>query len=258
MCTLIALYRRVAGCPLVVAANRDEFHDRPAEGPALRGTPGGVVLSPRDKRAGGTWLGLNSKGLFAALTNRRCEDPDPACRSRGHLVMEALAAASAHEAARSFEDLAVDAYNPFNLFVADSRSAHVVSLGERVERFDLAPGAHVIGNAHPGDRCHPKIARLAGEAEQAAQAPADRVLDELAEVCRRHVDGDPFAATCVHAGAYGTRSSLLLRTSERDGGELRFAGGAPCVTPYDDFTPLLHELGAFGPRAGDHTVRKAR
>ena len=36
MCTLIALHRCYPDASLVVAANRDEYLDRPAEGPALR------------------------------------------------------------------------------------------------------------------------------------------------------------------------------------------------------------------------------
>ncbi len=73
MCTLIVLHRCIEATALVVAANRDEFFERPAEGPALRHTAHGKVLAPRDAQAGGTWLGLNEHGLFAAITNRRSE-----------------------------------------------------------------------------------------------------------------------------------------------------------------------------------------
>ena len=73
MCTLIAIHRTVTGAPLVVAANRDEYLDRPAEGPSIHEKPGGPVLAPRDVRAGGTWLGINPMGVFAGVTNRRAE-----------------------------------------------------------------------------------------------------------------------------------------------------------------------------------------
>ena len=105
MCTLIALHRCFADAPLVVAANRDEFLERPTEGPALRDvairssdTARTRVVAPRDLRAGGSWLGLNAAGVFAAVTNRRCDAPDPARRSRGWLVMKALAEPSAERA----------------------------------------------------------------------------------------------------------------------------------------------------------------
>lgn len=254
MCTLIALHQCVVGAPLVVAANRDEFLDRPAEGPALRDTPHGTILAPKDARAGGTWLGLSSSGLFAAVTNRRNGEPDPGLRSRGLLVHDALRAASAEEAALEIERLDCHVYNPFNLFVADGETAHVISCAEETQRIDLEPGAHVIGNVHPHELT-PKIARLRGEVARAADAPAERVLLDLARVCRGHDGGDPLASTCVHAGQYGTRSSTLLRLGREP--ELRHAGGAPCTAAYDDFSPLLCELGLeTGTRVGDTSVRK--
>jgi len=152
MCTLIAFHRCFADAPLVVAANRDEFLERPTEGPALREASisssrrtgrsgrGGAsaratrVVAPRDLRAGGSWLGVNASGLFAAITNRRCDSPDPSRRSRGWLVMEALAEPSAERAAERFARLPGDAYNPFNLFVADRESAHVVTYSDRPQR----------------------------------------------------------------------------------------------------------------------------
>jgi uncharacterized protein with NRDE domain len=165
MCTLIAFHRCFSDAPLVVAANRDEFHERPTEGPALReasistasrersGRAGAArsrrVVAPLDRRAGGSWLGVNAAGLFAAITNRRCDHPDPGRRSRGWLVMEALTEPSARRAAERFARLPAAAYNPFNLFVADSETAHLVTYADRPERRDFGPGPHVIGNLHP-------------------------------------------------------------------------------------------------------------
>ncbi len=108
MCTLIALHRPDPRVPLVIAANRDEYLDRPAAGPAVIECEGRRVLAPLDLRAGGTWLGLAETGVFAALTNRPCPEPDPARRSRGLLVTEALGAASAAEAASRLSSLLPD------------------------------------------------------------------------------------------------------------------------------------------------------
>jgi uncharacterized protein with NRDE domain len=259
MCTLIALHRCVAGAPLVVAANRDEFSGRPSEGPALRDTANGIILAPRDLRAGGTWLGVTSTGLFAALTNRVCASPDASRRSRGLLVLDALSAASASEAAERFERLSADAYNPFNLFLADRDTAHVVSYADAPERFDLQPGAHAIGNARPGDRT-PKLERQRKWAEEVVGAPADRVLDRLADICRNHEGEDAISATCVHGSAYATQSSTLLRMDEPSGsGELRYLEGTPCTSAYTDFTPLLWRLGLqSGSITGESSMRKDR
>jgi uncharacterized protein with NRDE domain len=244
MCTLIALHRCVPGAPLVVAANRDEFSDRPSAAPALRDSGHGLIVAPSDVRAGGTWLGLNPRGLFAAVTNRRCEDPDPRRRSRGLLVLDALGAAGAREAAQRAEKLPSETYNPFNLFVADRDRAVVITYEKSPRRIDLGPGAHVIGNADPLAAPSAKVARLREQARAAAAGPPERLLDRLAAVCREHVgDGEPLGDTCVHAGAYGTRSSTLLRLAEpAHESVLRFADGPPCETAYDDFTHLLRDL----------------
>ena len=259
MCTLIALHRCISGAPLLIAANRDEFHDRPAQPPALRSGAGGLVLAPRDDQAGGTWLGLNEQGLFAALTNRPCPEPDRERRSRGLLVMDALSEASAEEAAKRLSVLPDRAYNPFNLFVSDRDSAWLVTYGDGARALALGPGAHVIGNADPSAPPTPKLERLRREVAEAASKPADEVIGALAEICCSHEGEDPLRATCVHAGHYGTRSSTLLALAE-PGSEsvFHFAEGAPCSTPYEDFTPLLHELGQGSQRVGGEPMRIVR
>jgi uncharacterized protein with NRDE domain len=254
MCTLIAIHRRIPGAPLVVAANRDEFFDRPSEGPALReistlwNARGGWAVAPLDIRAGGTWLGLGSQGLFAAVTNRRCPDPDPERRSRGLVVMEALAAQSAVAAAKRFAELPERAYNPFNALVADREQAFALVYQDAPKLNPLPPGAHVIGNGDPNAREIPKLARVMDRAERAARLPVKSALDSLADTCREHgEEGETTGAslddTCVHLEGYGTRSSVLLVLADRiEGSRFLYADGPPCTHDYQDFTPLLHEL----------------
>jgi hypothetical protein len=244
MCTLIALHRCIPGAPLVIAANRDEFFDRPSEGPALREGARRRILSPADKRAGGTWLGVSDRGVFAALTNRRCPDPDPKRKSRGHVVLEALEADSARDAARTLSRLPVKAFNPFNAFVADGREAFALIYQDEPVLQPLAPGAHVVGNADPDTTAVPKVARVLERARAAEGLPLGAALDRLRTLCGTHEPGPPsLDDTCIHLDGYGTRSSALLVLGERvEDGRFWFADGAPCRRDYDDFTPLLHEL----------------
>src|SRR5437899_11225206 len=68
--------------------NRDESAMRPADPPAvLDGTP--IIVAPRDRQAGGTWLRASGTGLVVALSNRRGRT-SPSARSRGQLVLDAL------------------------------------------------------------------------------------------------------------------------------------------------------------------------
>ncbi|MAE93125.1 MAG: hypothetical protein CL910_00550 [Deltaproteobacteria bacterium] len=247
MCTLLALHRCFPDAPLVIAANRDEYHDRPAEGPRLRFGGGRRILAPRDLREGGTWLGWNEAGLFAGLTNRPTASPDPHRRSRGNLVIDLLSEGSAKEASERLAALPAGAFNPCNLLLADGLAAYSVVLEGRPRIAELEPGAHVIGNADPNDAGHPKVGRLMQEVAPIADGPLDGAVGALAHALRMHVpEGDtrtPLEATCIHAGPYGTRSSTLyVRGRRREEDLLLYADGPPCETSFEDMTPLLAEL----------------
>jgi uncharacterized protein with NRDE domain len=241
MCTLVAAVRPTPAVPLLVAANRDELTARPAVPPLLwPGPPRSVA--PRDEVAGGSWLGLNEHGLFVGITNRAGAPPDPARRSRGKLVIDALAAPSAAALHDTLAGLDPASFNPFHLLYADRASAHLTwSDGCSLHRLDLAPGLHVVTERSFGaadDRRTDLIRRVWDERDTSPAA--------LQALLSRHAE-DPFAATCVHADAfgYGTRSSLILTLGER-WHETRFlwAEGRPCVTPYADQAGLVGRLAA--------------
>jgi hypothetical protein len=82
MCTLVALHRCTPGAFLWIAANRDEYVDRPSDGPALREGRSGAVVAPLDRRAGGTWWGVNAQ---------RRKPPKPPMLSWPPTVVRALA-----------------------------------------------------------------------------------------------------------------------------------------------------------------------
>ena len=89
MCTLAILYKTAKNAPILVAANREEFFERPTLPPKIQsGSP--RVICGIDQRAGGTWFGVNQHGLFATVTNRpkNVVPRDP--RSRGVLCRELL------------------------------------------------------------------------------------------------------------------------------------------------------------------------
>lgn len=70
MCLIVAAVQPGSSWPLVLAANRDEFHERPTQ-PAHWWDEAPHVLGGRDLRAGGTWLALSADGALAAVTNYR-------------------------------------------------------------------------------------------------------------------------------------------------------------------------------------------
>jgi uncharacterized protein with NRDE domain len=243
MCTLAVAVGVSASLPLVVAANRDEVLARPAVPPFLWPGPPRIV-APRDEVALGTWLGLNEHALFVGVTNRAGTAPDLSLRSRGALVVDALRAPSAAALHERLADVDPRAYNPFHLLYADRVSAHLTwSDGAALHRSDLAPGVHVVTERSfgAGDDRRGALARQLWRELHGDLSPA-----ALGALLARHAE-DPFAATCVHADAfgYGTRSSLILTLGMRWADtHFLWAEGRPCVTPFVEQTALVSALAA--------------
>ncbi|TRX57705.1 NRDE family protein [Fulvivirga sp. M361] len=90
MCLILFSYQQHPDYKLVIAANRDEFYDRPTEEAGYwEDEPN--ILAGRDIEAGGTWMGMNHHGKIAMLTNFR--DPyniKTDAPSRGKLVSDFL------------------------------------------------------------------------------------------------------------------------------------------------------------------------
>ena len=98
MCIMAILYRSARDAPILVASNREEFYDRQSQPPRIQsGKP--RVICGIDRRAGGTWLGVNQYGLLVAVTNRAKAILPPEPRSRGLLCRDLLSLRNATEAA---------------------------------------------------------------------------------------------------------------------------------------------------------------
>lgn len=142
---------------LLLAANRDELHERPARPMAWWRWPEGP-LAGRDERAGGTWLAVGRDGRWAAVTNFR----DPAAgigeRSRGELPVGFLQGDGSAEAfvrdvrARRFD------YGPFNLLAGDPDCVWYAS--SQAEALAVEPGVHALSNGVL-DEPWPKSRRVA-------------------------------------------------------------------------------------------------
>lgn len=101
---------------LIIAANRDEFHMRPTLPLAWWADNGNNILAGRDLVGGGTWMGVHRTGRVAVLTNFRDGKPrDPAARSRGELVVTALASQRSPQRALSDMLSSSDSYQGFTL-----------------------------------------------------------------------------------------------------------------------------------------------
>ena len=144
MC-LILLAWQVSAPPLVVAANRDEFHARPAA-PAAFWEDRPAILAGRDLEARGTWMGISRGGRFAAVTNYRGPREPRAAESRGALVTGFLESESTPEAYFGALLPKAGSYSGFNLLACDGRELWWMS-NRNGEPRRLGPGIYGLANA---------------------------------------------------------------------------------------------------------------
>ena len=138
---------------LVVLANRDERHARPAA-PLARWNDGRGIIAGRDLESGGSWLGIGEGRRFALVTNRRTGAlPRASAPSRGALVSDWLAGEPHPDDAR------LAACNPFNLVLVGNGEARIVSNHPRVRNAALAPGIVGVSNG-PAGEAWPKTRKL--------------------------------------------------------------------------------------------------
>ncbi len=119
MCLAVIAIQALPAWPLIIAANRDEFHVRSARA-SQPWEDAPDILAGRDLKAGGTWLGMTSQGRIALLTNYR--EPgrnNPAAPSRGRLVEEYLRGAMSAQDYAAQTQAGGQSYNGFNLMLGD-------------------------------------------------------------------------------------------------------------------------------------------
>ena len=229
MCLILFAWKTHPRYPLVVAANRDEFHDRPTAAVAFwEDIPD--ILAGRDIQAGGTWLGVSRSGRFAAISNFR--EPllkaSPLEYSRGHLVRDFLCDESAPAAHAEYLQTRGPHYRGFNLLLGDPDALFYVS-NRRARPASVSAGSHGLSN-HLLDTDWPKVqagrARLDSLLEDECVDP-EALLALLADQAAVPLTGSPAAGIqseqeelmkriFIASPVYGTRSSTVL-LMDRDG-----------------------------------------
>ena len=181
MCLILFAYRRHPDYPLIVIANRDEYYARPSRD--AHWWDDADVYAGRDLEAGGTWLGVNRRGHFAAVTNVR--EPgamSPGKRSRGDLTREFLAGNA--EARDYLQQLAQrdQEYAGFNLLLGNAQQLWFYSNREQqVQRIDA--GVYGVSNG-VFDEPWPKL--RTGRQELSALLDGEVDHEQLMEILTDH------------------------------------------------------------------------
>jgi uncharacterized protein with NRDE domain len=222
VCLILLVWQVHPEFPCVLAANRDELHQRPTRG-ASWWTDHAGILAGRDLAAGGTWLGVTRGGRFAALTNFR----DPRVKhaeapSRGGLVTELLDSNhSVDDCLSHLQKVAAD-YNAFNMIFSDGKRLGIFESVRRDGR-ELGPGIYGLSN-HLLDTPWPKVQNAKSQLASALTDMRDETaLMRMLRDDRQAPDADLpqtgvslewerlLSSAFVRADEYGTRCSTVFR-----------------------------------------------
>lgn len=237
MCLILTAWHAHPAYALVVAANRDEFYDRPAA-PLAWWSDAPNVLGGRDMAQvvghAGTWMGMTRDGRFAALTNYRApSERRPDARSRGELVSNFLTADDVSIPAYLDSLTARDrAYNGYNLLTATRDELWWTSNRAEAPR-KLAPGVYGLSNALLDTPWFKVRHRMAAFAEALAAdtgqtggkgnaLDVSRYINLMAETREAPTGSLPetgvapeweklLSAAFIRSPRYGTRATTVLR-----------------------------------------------
>lgn len=246
MCLIFIAYRKHRSYPFVVAANRDEFHERPTAAAAYwEDVPD--ILAGRDLRGGGTWLGVTPTGRFAAVTNYRnpAENRNDA-PSRGLLVSDYLKGKSSPRQYLLALSRQAEEFNGFSLLVADHTELCYYSNRSPGIR-ELDAGVYGLSN-HLLDTPWPKIQNGKRAIEQILlqeEIAPGQLLELLAN---RSPARDPelpdtgigtelerrLSSIFITGNDYGTRSSTAFLLHENDNAMFLERTHDPSSTEYSD------------------------
>ncbi|MGM7701537.1 NRDE family protein [Pseudalkalibacillus sp. Hm43] len=224
MCVLFFAYKIHNQYPLIVAANRDEFYERPTA-PVHFWEDDPSILAGRDLKEKGTWMGVSTKGRFAALTNfRDPNEPTENKISRGQLVSDYLK--SKKDTFEFLKEKQEDRnhYRGYNLIVGNEEALFYYSNVQNEIR-ELPPGIYGLSN-HFLDTPWPKVERGKEDLEQCLSKSEEMDEECLFEILNnrdpadRHLLPDTgigleweekLSSIFIESERYGTRSSTVLK-----------------------------------------------
>ncbi|WP_442598444.1 NRDE family protein [Neobacillus sp. D3-1R] len=228
MCLILFAYRVHPTYQLIVAANRDEFFERPTA-PVHYWEDHPHILAGRDLKQMGTWMGITTSGHFAALTNYR--DPKEKTegkRSRGELVANFLKEmGDPHDYMKKVADTR-QSYPGFNLIVGDQNALYYYSNIENNIQ-PLKPGIYGVSN-HLLNTEWPKVKRGKEGLKSTIETGGDMVeplftllqhadpaQDELLPQTGVSIEWERILSPIfIDSEGYGTRSSTVLLAAEKE------------------------------------------
>ena len=207
MCLILFAVNPNSRYRLIVAANRDELYARPTR-TANFWNAHPNLLAGQDEDMGGTWLGVNKHGDFAAVTNFNETPLYPLPpRSRGELVADFLTQETNPNAFVQIARSKKEAYKGFNLIVANQDSCFYY--GNRAGAPEpLSKGFYGLSNQTLN--CDwPKVTKGREKLTQIVET-LDNPIEALFNLLLDHGDGENFSSSFIVGETYGTRAATVV------------------------------------------------
>lgn len=251
MCLITFAYKEHPKYKLILAANRDEAYSRPTRGAGFW-PERPEILAGKDLKAGGTWMGINRSGHFAAITNFRdpnISKPDPP--SRGHLVLDYLIDSNDPISYLKRKDSQASRYMGFNLLVGTPQKIGYYT-NQRQNIQSLSPGLYGLSNRFldtpwpKTERSKEKLRNLIEQDNISESALFDLLSDDAEAAEDRLPDtGVPreiekkLSPIFIRTDEYGTRCSTILLIGQDHNVtfvERRFKAGSQEVDEINRYT----------------------
>lgn len=233
MCLILFAYQHHSDYPLIIAANRDEFFDRPTKS-AHYWPESPEIFAGKDLQAGGTWMGVTRQGRFAAVTNYRSTHtpPNPAI-SRGALCKDFLRSnISPEKFLYEINQNRLD-YAGFNLLLG-SPGQLLYYANQTGNTIELDAGVHGLSNGVLDDSW-PKVERGKSALKTALEksTEAEHLLPILLDDTPAHASTVPNTGIGLDTeivlssrfipptrnNSYGTRNCTILKIDHQNNSE---------------------------------------
>lgn len=214
MCLILFAYNRHPDYRLILAANRDEYYNRPTK-PLSFWEDVPAILAGCDLKSKGTWLGVSRSGKIAAVTNFR----DPASQkenapSRGLLVSNFLAGKESPQSYLEHVKTIAQMYNGFNLIAGDESGLYYYSnKGNDIQRIE--PGLHGLSN-HLLDTPWPKVEKGKADFQTVLAGQGEIILEDIFRILsdRSYPPDDELPDTGVGLERERLLSSIFITSAD--------------------------------------------
>jgi uncharacterized protein with NRDE domain len=228
MCVIFLAINQHSKYKLVLAANRDEFYERPTA-QADFWVENENVLAGIDLVHGGTWLGVTKSGRFAAVTNFRDPNQLKGKLSRGNLVKDFLLGEDSPNAYLQQIQADKDNYTGFNLLVGKLQNDVIVSYYANTsdEIIDLKSGFYGLSNHLLDTDWHKVRSGKLKLQDSLNEVSTDKLFEILADKTQADVEDLPntgvgiereriLSPVFIETPVYGTRCSSLILVDNAD------------------------------------------